>query len=75
MQIKRENREIWLGNRDFRIQRVELSQNASVATNEHNLLLALISMRFSSKSAQSSPLQPGDENGHGDGTDKTHLIL
>ena len=42
MQIRCENCEIWLGNSDFQIQRDKMSQNAPVATNEHDLLLALI---------------------------------
>ncbi len=53
MQFEREKREIWLGNSDFRIQLVKISHHALVATSEHDLLLALISGRFSSKSAQS----------------------
>ena len=42
MQIRCENCKIWLGNSDFQIQRDKVSQNAPVATNEHDLLLALI---------------------------------
>ncbi len=45
MQFGRKKREIWLGNSDFWIQQVKIGQGAPVATNEHDLLLALISQQ------------------------------